>query len=73
MDLNEIMIDLRKCNKWYQDRFPNKDVITIDNLLSDYEDMIDEIKYLEDRISDLEIDIATNYRRIDPYEDDRYL
>ena len=69
------MIDLRKCNKWYQDRFPNKDVITIDNLLSDYEDMIDEIKYLEDRIADLEIDIETNYRRIqhnDPYED-RYL
>ena len=75
MDFNELKIDLRECNKWYQDRFPNKDLITINQLLGDYESLIDEVKELEERIRDLETDIDNNYRRVyhaDPYED-RYI
>lgn len=75
MDFNDFKIDLRNCNKWYKDRFPNKDLITISELLGDYESLIDEVKELEERIRDLETDIENNYRRIyhaDPYED-RYI
>lgn len=69
MDLNEMMIDLRKCNKWFQDRFPNKDVITIDNLLSDYEDLIWENDELRDEIKHLEEDDDSGYDYTDYMND----
>lgn len=75
MDFNDIKIDLRNVNKWYQDRFPNKDFISIAELLGDYESLITEIKEIEEAKQDLETDIENNYRRIyhtDPYED-RYI
>ena len=31
MDLKDIRIDLRNCNNWYKERFPKKDLITIED------------------------------------------
>lgn len=75
MDLTNIKIDLRDANQWIQDRFPNRDLITFEELLGDYESLITELEEIEEAKKDLETDIENNYRRIehsDPYED-RYI
>lgn len=75
MDLTNIKIDLRDANQWIQDRFPNRDLITFEELLGDYESLIAEKEEIEEAKKDLETDIENNYRRIehsDPYED-RYI
>jgi len=75
MDLSNIKIDLRDVNEWIQDRFPNRDLITFEELLGDYESLITELEEIEEAKKDLETDIENNYRRIehsDPYED-RYI
>lgn len=72
MDLENFKLDLRGCNKWFQDRFPNKDMVSIEELIGDYEDLIDEVKYLNQELSDMERDRDENYTPLppdpDPYE-----
>lgn len=72
MELQDFKIDLRNCNKWFQDRFPNKDIIGLEELIGDYEDLIDEVKGLEEQVRDLERDMEENYTPLppdpDPYE-----
>ena len=75
MNFEDIKIDLRFCNRWIKKRFPNKDVITLEEFLGDYEDLIEEVDHLEEELKYMQIDLDTNYRRIyhaDPYED-RYI
>ena len=38
--MKELKIDLREMNRWFKDRFPNKDLITFEELLADYEELI---------------------------------
>lgn len=38
--MKELKIDLREMNRWFRDRFPNKDLITFEELLTDYEELI---------------------------------
>lgn len=38
--MKELKIDLREMNRWFKDRFPNKDLITFEELLTDYEELI---------------------------------
>jgi hypothetical protein len=72
MDTKDLIIDLRKCNKWIRKRFPNKDIISLDDLFGDYEELIDEVDNLEEEIRDLKQDMEENYKPLppdpDPYE-----
>lgn len=38
--MKELKVDLREMNRWFRERFPNKDLITLEELLSDYENLI---------------------------------
>ena len=38
--MKELKIDLREMNRWFRDRFPNKDLITFEEFLTDYEELI---------------------------------
>lgn len=38
--MKELKIDLREMNRWFRDRFPNKDLITFEEFLADYEELI---------------------------------
>ena len=44
MDFGDIKIDLRSCNRWIKKRFPNKDIITLEEFIGDYEDLIEQVK-----------------------------
>jgi hypothetical protein len=68
MGFEDIKIDLRNCNKWIKDRFPNKDLITLDEFIGDYQDLISEVDYLEGELRDTKKDMEENYtpNRPDP-------
>ena len=67
MSNNEILLDIRNWNRWLKDRFPKKDIISLDELLSDYEDLISEVEHLEEELHDLEQNLEDNYKPISKY------
>ena len=56
MELKDLKFDIREWNEWIKVRFQNKDFISVDELLNDYENLIFEIEHLEEKIQDLEQD-----------------
>lgn len=66
--MDELLFDLRKQNDWIKERFANKDLITLEDLLADYEDLIFENEELNNQIKDLEQDIQDNYKPISKSE-----
>lgn len=61
MNLEDIKIDLRGCNKWISDRFPKQDLITFEDFIGDYQDLISEVEHLEEELRDLRQDMEENY------------
>jgi hypothetical protein len=61
--MNNIYLDIKDLI-YFQERFPNKNFISIDDLIKDYENLIDEIDNLKEKIKDLEKDIEDNYKII---------
>lgn len=49
---------------YFQKRFPNKKLILLEELMTDYEDLIDEVDNLKAKLKDLEKDIEDNYEPI---------
>ena len=45
-------IDLREFNRWIAERFKGKDLITFEELISDYEDLILENEHLKEEQED---------------------
>lgn len=66
MNIEDLKIDLRGCNKWISDRFPKQDLITFEDFIGDYQDLISENEQLREQIGDLEKDIEDNYEPISP-------
>lgn len=60
----ELLINLKEQNSWIQDRFPKKDLITLDELMSDYEDLIGEVEHLQEEIEDFKQDRDENFQRV---------
>lgn len=42
----DLLINLKEQNSWIKDRFSNKDLITLEELMGDYEDLILELNKL---------------------------
>lgn len=51
------------------DLFPDKDLISVDELIGALEDQQFDIKNLEEQIEDLNRDIEENYKLIDKYDE----
>lgn len=64
--MEEIYLDIRNWNRWINERFPDKDFITLDELLSDYEELIYDKEHLEEEIEEIKQDMEDNYTPI-PY------
>lgn len=45
-----------------------KDLVSLEEILSDYEDLLLEVEYLNEKVEDLEQDIRENYKKIDVEE-----
>ena len=62
--MEEVMLDLRGCAKSIQERFKNKDFVSLDEVIGSFEDALYEIECLEEEKKDLEDDIRDNYKPI---------
>lgn len=54
MKIEEIKIDIREWNRWLKDQFYKKDIITIEELMNRFEDIVLENEDLKEQIKDLE-------------------
>ena len=52
--MEEIKIDIREWNRWLKDQFYKKDLITFEELISKFEDIVLENEDLKEQIKDLE-------------------
>lgn len=50
--MEQILLDIREWNRWMKERFIDKDFITLEELLGDYEDLIDENDNLKEKIEE---------------------
>lgn len=51
--MNEVLINIKGWNTGVNERFKNKDLITLEELLDDYEDLISDYKNLEEELNDM--------------------
>lgn len=63
--MNEVLINIKGWNTGVNERFKNKDLITLEELLDDYEDLISDYKNLEEELNDIK-----TYK--EDTEEDRY-
>ena len=61
--MNEVFIKV-KGDAYLEKVFTDKDIISIDELISKFQSLIDDVEYLEEKVNDLENDIRDNYRPI---------
>lgn len=71
MYVEDIKLDIRTWDSEILDRFPNKDLITMEELIRDYVEALNKIKHLQNEYNELERDLKNNYTKIetDPYEE----
>lgn len=65
--MNDIYIKV-KGDELLEKLFKDKDLISIDELITKLEELSDDVERLEEQINDLENDIRDNYRPITPEE-----
>jgi hypothetical protein len=67
--MEDIFIDMRKQGVTLSKYFMDKDFISLEVLLAEMEELIDEVEHWKDKYKDLENDIEENYtlRPFDPY------
>lgn len=61
--MDNIYLDIKDLI-YFQERFPNKDFISISDLISDYESLIDDVSNLKTVVENMEHDIQENYEPI---------
>lgn len=61
--MNEIYIKTSDLNKWIAKYFPNKDLISITELIGCIEDLDIEIDNLNQQLEEIKEDITDNYKR----------
>lgn len=66
--MEKILVDISEESKQIKRIFENKDLISIEDLLSKIEELDDDKGYLEDKIKDMEQDIEDNYKPISKAE-----
>lgn len=66
--MDEVYIDIRKENRWITQYFPNKDFVSINDLIGCIEDLDSDIEMYKEKYEDLERDLEENYRPIPVHE-----
>jgi hypothetical protein len=62
--MEEIMINIKGWNSILNKKYKDKDLISLEDLIADYENALGEIEELEDKIEELQ--------NPEEYEEDRY-
>lgn len=62
-DIN-VYVDLRYQNKWIREAFKNKDMVSVQDLLTKVEDLLEELDSVKEEYEDFKQDVKDNYRKI---------
>ena len=63
-----VYVDLRNENKWIREIFRNKDLVTIEEMLTKIEDLNEELEDTQEKFEDFKRDVEDNYRRLEVSE-----
>lgn len=63
-----VYVDLRNENRWIREIFNNKDLVTIEEMLTKIEDLNEELEDTQEKFEDFKRDVEDNYRRLDVAE-----
>ena len=66
--MDNIYIKVADLNKWISKYFPNKDLITVEDLLGLIEDLDSELENKKIEYDELENDLHENYIQLSPYQ-----
>jgi hypothetical protein len=61
--MNEVFIKV-KGDAYLEKVFTDKDLVSIDELVTKFQSLINDVEYLEEKVNELEADIRDNYRPI---------
>lgn len=62
--MDNVYVDLRNVNKWIRDAFDNKDLVTVEDVLTKIEDLLDELDDIKEQFKDYKNDVESNYRYV---------
>lgn len=62
--MDRVYVDLRYVNKWIQEAFDNKDMVTVEDVLTKVEDLLDELNRVKEEYEDFKRDVEDNYKYI---------
>ena len=65
--MDKVYIKVEDLNKWVAKYFIDKDIITIDDLISVIEELDSELDYQREKYYELENNLENNYKPISPY------
>ena len=63
-----VYVDLRNENKWIREIFDNKDLVTIEEMLTKIEDLNEELEDTQEKFEDFKRDVEDNYKRLEVSE-----
>lgn len=62
--MENIYIDLRQENKWIRERLSNKDMISISDLMDEFENLLYELEEVQEEFKNFKRDVEDNYEMI---------
>jgi predicted nuclease with TOPRIM domain len=62
--MENIYIDLRQENKWIRERLNNKDMISISDLMDEFENLLYELEEVQEEFKNFKSDVEDNYEPI---------
>lgn len=62
--MDNVYIKTENLNSWVSKYFKNKDLVSIEDLISLIEDLADEAEHWKEKFEDLEEDLRENYKPI---------
>lgn len=62
--MENIYIDLRQENKWIRERLNNKDMISISDLMDEFENLLYELEGVQEELKEFKNEVEENYETI---------
>lgn len=63
--MDNVYVDLRNENRWIREIFDNKDLVTIEEMLTKIEDLNEELEDTQEKFEDFKRDVEDNYKRVE--------
>lgn len=62
--MDNVYVDLRNVNKWISEAFDDKDMVSVEDVLTKVEDLLGELDAVKEEYEDFKRDVEDNYRPV---------